>query len=135
MKKLNTDIKNAEAKKRMLEIENAGLSKIRFKSWQECHSDAKGNLYYTYHDNAAEYNAAQARIASNNARIADLEVQLDLARHTLEIATQQLNKLNGLAGKINEANGMIADALSVVNSKYGALVESMPNIVVEPLTF
>ena len=135
MQRLKVDITTAEAKKTMIEYENSQLSKIQYREWQECSTDAKGHTWCEYHSNAAEYNAAQARIASNNALIADLEAQLEIARHTLDIATQQLNKLTGLAGIITDANKIVSSALGVVNSKYGGLVDSMPNIVVQPLTF
>ena len=135
MQRLKVDITTAEAKKTMIEYENSQLSKIQYREWQECSKDSQGNTWCEYHSNAAEYNAAQARIASNNTLIADLEAQLEIARHTLDIATQQLNKLTGLAGIITDANKIVSSALGVVNSKYGGLVDSMPNIVVQPLTF
>ena len=129
---LERDIQEMHTRISNLKRDIANLSNVRPTPIYE--QDSKGNYYFAGYDYSA-YNAAQAQIQANNAIIHDLNNQIDVAEEAKAVATEYLNRLKGFAEVMNSANQIISDATMQVNNTYGAAVNSMVPVVVQPTAF
>ncbi len=98
----------AENRVTALEAQNAQLSQVKLIEYTVY--DPETGEEYTY-SNAGEYYAAQAQIAANNTEIESLTA--DITEYS-----RILDKLYGLPGILNKANGIVDNAVNEVNQMY-----------------
>lgn len=110
--KLKREIADCESKIASLQSENARLASVQPKTVYKKTKDGKQTSSLDY----SEYNAAQARIASNNRLIAEAKGLLETAQAALKEAEIYLERLKGLADIISKANKLINDALTEIEN-------------------
>ncbi len=118
IEKLKREIAECESKIASLKSEIARLSSIQPKTIYTKAKNGKKSSKLDY----SEYYSAQSKIASNNQLIADIQGLLDTAKSAKEEAEKYLERLKGLAAIISEANKLINDAITKVESMYASEV-------------
>lgn len=118
IEKLKREIAECESKIASLKSEIARLSSIQPKTVYKKTKDGKKTSSLDY----SEYNAAQARIAANNQLIAEAQALLETAKAAKKEAEIYLERLKGLAAIISEANKLINEAITKVESMYASEV-------------
>lgn len=122
---LTRDIDEAKARIESLQASNASLRNVG----PDCVTwyDEKG-FQCTYCDFSPVY-AAQDQIAANNQTIAVLNAQINVAMEARKVAQEKLDKLNGFAEVIGNANRVIYDAMNEVSASYGNAVSRFTPVV------
>ena len=116
IEKLKTDIENA--KTMITNLKNSNITLSNVKPTAKYGKTSKGKSYFAGWDYTA-YNQARRQIASNNAKITQLEKNVTIAEDAKLEAEKYLKRLKELSEKINEANNIISEAMTEIESKYG----------------